>query len=154
MVNILYNRQFNEDKDIVWSIWKHIAVPIKTVSIVANRYEQKTNKEEVEIDIVIGNEKARVAAGTLATERADCIAFLGSKYEDVVGLPSAKIVENLVKDVQTGELNNGGTATSYCAYFGNYKKQYDVINDKMRWVSIAGDVAGLRADVNTDLASW
>jgi len=29
------------------------------------------NKEEIDIDIVIANEKARVASGTLATERAD-----------------------------------------------------------------------------------
>lgn len=29
------------------------------------------NKEEVDIDIVIANEQARVAAGTLASDRAD-----------------------------------------------------------------------------------
>ena len=112
------------------------------------------NKEEVDIDIIIANEQSRVAAGVIASERRDCIAFIGSKFEDVVGLPSAKIVENLIADVSTGELNNGSTANSYCAYFGNYKQQYDKFNDKMRWVSIAGDVAGLRADTNTKLNSW
>jgi len=112
------------------------------------------NKEELDIDIVIANEQARVAAGTLASDRADCIAFIGAKFEDVVGLPSAKIVENLIADAMTGELNNGGTANSYCATFGNYKQQYDKFNDKMRWVSVAGDVAGLRADTNTSLNTW
>jgi len=112
------------------------------------------NKEEIDIDIVIANEQARVQAGTLASERADCIAFIGAKFEDVVGLPSAKIVENLIADAMTGELNNGGTANSYCATFGNYKQQYDKFNDKMRWVSVAGDVAGLRADTNTSLNTW
>jgi hypothetical protein len=112
------------------------------------------NKEELDIDIVIANEQARVAAGTLASDRADCIAFIGAKFEDVVGLPSAKIVENLIADVMTGELNNSGTANSYCATFGNYKQQYDKFNDKMRWVSVAGDVAGLRADTNTSLNTW
>jgi len=29
------------------------------------------NKEELDVDIVIGNENARIAAGTLASERAD-----------------------------------------------------------------------------------
>jgi len=29
------------------------------------------NKEEVDIDIIIANESARVAAGTLASDRAD-----------------------------------------------------------------------------------
>jgi len=112
------------------------------------------NKEEVDIDIVIANEQARVAAGALASERGDCIAFIGAKFEDVVGLPSAKIVENLIADVLNGELNNASTANSYCATFGNYKYQYDKYNDKFRWVSIAGDVAGLRADTNTSLNSW
>ena len=112
------------------------------------------NKEEVDIDIIIANEQARVASGTLASDRADCIAFIGAKFEDVVGLPSAKIVENLIADAMTGELNNGGTANSFCATFGNYKQQYDKFNDKMRWVSVAGDVAGLRADTNTKLNTW
>lgn len=112
------------------------------------------NKEMIDIDIVIANEAARVAAGTLASDRADCIGFIGAKFEDVVGLASAKIVENLTKDVLTGDLNNGGTANSYNAFFGNYKYQYDKYNDKFRWVSVAGDVAGLRAETNTDLNTW
>lgn len=112
------------------------------------------NKEEVDIDIVIANEQARVQAGLLASERKDCIAFIGAKFEDVVGLSSSKIVENLIKDVMTGELNSAGTANSFCAFFGNYKYQYDKFNDKFRWISVAGDVAGLRADTNTSLNTW
>jgi len=54
-----------------------------------------------------------------------CIAFLGAKFEDVVGLKSTKIVENLIADTLTGDLNNGGVANSFCATFGNYKYQYD-----------------------------
>jgi len=92
---------------------------------------------------------------TFGTSTAtDCIAFIGAKFEDVVGLQSAVIVENLVKDVMNGDLNAAATATSFCAFFGNYKQQYDKFNDKMRWVSVAGDVAGLRADTNTKLNSW
>jgi len=83
-----------------------------------------------------------------------CIAFHGAKFEDVVGLPSAKIIENLIADVSTGEMNNGGTSNSYNAYFGNYIQVYDQFNDKMRWVSVAGSVAGLRAETNTDLNTW
>ena len=36
----------------------------------------------------------------------------------------------------------------------NYKQQYDKYNDKMRWISVAGDVAGLRAKTNTNQKSW
>ena len=109
------------------------------------------NKEEVDIDIVIANEEARTSAGALALERADCICFIGAKQEDTVGLSSSKIVEKLINDVQNGELNSGNTANSFSAYFGNYKYQYDQYNDKMRWVSLSGDSAGLRADTNGKL---
>ena len=54
-----------------------------------------------------------------------CIAFIGAKFDDVVGLSSSKIVENLIADSMTGELNSATTATSFCAVFGNYKQQYD-----------------------------
>jgi len=112
------------------------------------------NKEALDIDIVIANEQARVAAGELASNRADCICFIGARFEDVVGLPSAKIVENLINDVMNGELNSGNTANSFNAFFGNYKQQYDKFNDKTRWISVAGDVAGLRASTNTKLNTW
>jgi len=110
--------------------------------------------ENLDVDIVISNERARIAAGKLATERADCIAFHGPRMEDVVGLSSTKIVENLINDVQTGEMNNGATSNSYNAYFGNYLQIYDKFFDRTIWISPAGAVAGLRAQTNTNRASW
>jgi len=112
------------------------------------------NKETLDIDIVIANETYRKAAGSIASGRKDCIAFIGSRFEDTVGLKSALVVENLTKDVLTGELNAAETANDFCAFFGNYKYQYDQYNDKMRWVSVAGDIAGLRASTNTSLNTW
>ena len=112
------------------------------------------NKEEIDIDIVIANENNRVVAGKLASERADCIAFISSKFEDMVNLKSTIIVEKLIDEVNTGEMNTAETANSFSAYFGGYKYQYDKYNDKYRWVSIAGDVAGLRADTNSQLNTW
>jgi len=112
------------------------------------------NKEELDVDIVIGNEKARVAAASLATDRGDCISFLAASYDEVVGLKSTEIVQNLINTVLNGELAQGSVVTSFNAYFGNYKQQYDKYNDKMRWVSIAGDVAGLRAETNSNRDSW
>ena len=68
----------------------------------------------------------RLAGASIALDRADCICFHGALFSDTVGLSSAKIVENLVKDVMTGELNNGYSANSFNAYFGNYFMQYDL----------------------------
>jgi len=110
------------------------------------------NKEELDVDIIIANEQARVASGKLAYDRGDCIAFIGAKFEDIVNLKANKIVENLISDVNDGELST--LSNSFCATFGNYKYQYDKFNDKYRWISLAGDVAGLRADTNTNLQAW
>jgi len=110
------------------------------------------NKEELDVDIVIANEQARVAAGRLASERKDCIAFIGSKFEDVVGLKSAKIVENLIADVLTGELNAGEVANSFCATFGNYKYQYDLkksLNTEMYFENLFNCWDVLRASKTT-----
>jgi len=110
-----------------------------------------SNKEEFDVDLVIANERAQVAAISLARDRGDCIAFLGAKEEDVVCAKSAIAVNNLVEYVTMGELN---VESSYAAFFGNYKYQYDKWNDTYRWVNLAGDVAGLRADTNTRRDVW
>lgn len=110
-----------------------------------------SNKEEFEVDIIIANERAQNAAINLANDRADCIAFLGARESDVVCNKSATAVGNLVEYVTSGELN---VESSYATFFGNYKYQYDKWNDTYRWVNIAGDVAGLRADINTRRDVW
>lgn len=109
------------------------------------------NKEEVDIDIVIANELCNPQAVNLAADRADCIAFIGAKAIDSICNKSGTAVNNLIDYVSTGELN---FESSFSAFFGNYKYQYDKFNDVYRWVNIAGDVAGLRADTSTRREIW
>ena len=109
------------------------------------------NKEEVDIDIVIANELCNPQAVALAASRADCIAFLGSTASDSICNKSSVAVNNLIKYTTTGELNS---ESSFAAFFGNYKYQYDKYNDVYRWVNIAGDVAGLRASTSTSREIW
>jgi hypothetical protein len=109
------------------------------------------NKEEVDIDIVIANELCNPQAILLAKDRSDCIAFIGAKAGDAICNKSAIAVNNLIEYVTVGELN---VESSFAAFFGNYKYQYDKYNDVYRWVNIAGDVAGLRADTSTKREIW
>lgn len=109
--------------------------------------------EGLDIDYVIANENARTAAGELAVNRADCLAVIGSTYE-IVGQKSTKIVELMLDDVNNGEIASGTTRNSYCAYFGNYAQIWDSYNDKYRWISIAGMVAGRRAQTTYELEPW
>ena len=115
-------------------------------------YEVWENKEEIDIDIVIGNElDSGASAKELAEKRADCLTFIGSNYGDVVGKKNSDAVLNLINWRTKGTLNFNSMFTVACA---NYKYMYDRYNDKNRWVNIAGDVAGLRSAVNTSRASW
>ena len=109
--------------------------------------------EGLDIDYVIANELVRTAAGELAGSRGDCLAIIGANYE-IVGQKSTKIVELLLDDVNNGEIASGSTRNSYCAYFGNYAQIWDTYNDKYRWISVAGMVAGRRAKTTYDLQPW
>lgn len=95
-----------------------------------NAYELWSNKEEVDIDIIIANElDFGISAKALAETRKDCIAFVGANYSDVVGKKSSDAVTNLVNWRKTGELNWNSMFAVACA---NYVYIYDRFNDKNR----------------------
>lgn len=119
---------------------------------ITNAYDVFSNKEELDIDIVIGNERdGGAAAKELVDTRKDCIAFIGAEYGDTVGKKSATAVANLVDWRKTGNVNYNNM---FVVAVGNYKYQYDRYNDKYRWINIAGDIAGLRAQTSMNRASW
>ena len=114
---------------------------------IANAYDVWSNKEEVDIDIIIGNEIDNAnAAFNLAEARKDCIAFFGTDYS-VVGLKAALASKYVVT-------HRSDRNSMFSCYAGNYKYQYDRYNDKNRWINISGDVAGLRAGTSNNRASW
>lgn len=118
----------------------------------ANAYDVFANKEELDIDIVIGNElDGGVSAKNLVDARQDCIAFLGAEYGDTVGKKSADAVAALITWRNSGAVNYNNM---FVVASGNYKYQYDRYNDKYRWVNLAGDIAGLRAQTSMNRASW
>ena len=109
------------------------------------------NKEEIEVDILIANELCNKEVAELCAERGDVIGYGGCLYGDMVGLKPAVIITNLLTYVTTGNMN---IENKYFSLAANYKKQYDTINDKYRWVNIAGDVAGIRAQVTSSREPW
>lgn len=115
-------------------------------------YEVFSNKEELDIDVVIGNElDGGSSAKDLVTTRKDCIAFIGAPYELLVGKKSTVCVQNLVNWRKRGAVNYDNKYVVAC---GNYKYMYDRYNDCNRWINIAGDIAGLRCKTNSDYATW
>lgn len=121
-----------------------------------NAYDVFANKEEIDIDIVIGNELNEDILGIQAVQnlveaRKDCIGFIGAYYSDTVGKKAADATTNLIEARKTGNFN---VNSMFLVYAGNYKYQYDRYNDKFRWINIAGDIAGLRAQTSSNRASW
>ena len=117
-----------------------------------NAYDLWNNKEEVDVDIVIANElDGGVSAKNLCETRKDCIGFIGANYGDTVGKKSSDAVSALISWRMTGDVNYNNMFVVAC---GNYKYQYDRYNDKNRWVNLAGDIAGLRAQTSMNRASW
>lgn len=117
-----------------------------------NAYDLFSNKEELDIDIVIANElDGGLSAKNLADTRQDCIAFIGATYGDTVGKKAADAVSKLITWRKSGDINYNNM---FCVANGNYKYQYDRYNDKYRWINLAGDIAGLRAQTSMNRASW
>ena len=110
------------------------------------------NKEEIDIDNIIGNElDGGKTAINLVTVRKDCIAFIGAYYDDVVNKKSQKAVENLVQWRKTGDLN---VNSMFSVAIGNYAQIYNKYSDKNIWVNMAGMCAGLRSQTSKNYDSW
>lgn len=127
----------------------------QTKGDLAKAYNLFDNKEEIDVDIVIGNEiDDGISQINLANYRKDCIQFYGSPEEPVgktvIGSSQTNTVENIL-EWRKREFNHN---TMFACIQGNYKYQYDSYNDKNRWVNLQGDIQGLRAQTNTTNASW
>lgn len=118
-------------------------------------FEIFENKEVLDIDIVIANELDNaVSAKNLAESRKDCIVFMGIPYEYndkilAVGKRTAEATTNIVEYRNSINYN-----TMWISLVANYKYQYDRYNDTYRWINMAGDVAGLRAQSTENYATW
>lgn len=112
-------------------------------------YNTFSNKEELDVDIVIGNEVYQKAATDLAISRADCIAYIGAPRSCSVGLKSS--AANTATVQYRKDLN---IDSKYVTLSSNYKYQYCAEFGDNRWINLAGDVAGLKAQSNFNNYTW
>lgn len=135
-------------------------------------YDILKNKEMYDIDIVIGNEMDNQIAIDFVETRRDCIAFIGlptkfiniltiflpSGKEEVLYTPQGDIFilnkYNIQKEVTQDLMNKINeyigslTKSQYVHFTGNVKEQYDGFSQKMKYVNIAGDTGGLKAQAS------
>jgi len=115
-------------------------------------YDVWSNKEEVDVDAIIANElDDGASAVTLVDARNDCIAFIGAKREDTVGLKSSVILQNLINWRETGAANFNNM---FVVATGNYLYMYNKYLDSHKWINCAGTVAGLRCETSSSRDSW
>ena len=145
---------------------------------IADAYDVFSNKEEYDLDIIIGNDKYNNAAVNLAETRKDSIAFIGvptsfieylkllmgptnpqeTAYTSsgmVIGIRETKIPLKITDEVITklNEYVESIPNSQYVHFTMNVKEQLDGFTGNYKLVNIAGDTAGLKAQASLD-APW
>jgi hypothetical protein len=125
-------------------------------SLTANGYYVFDDAETVDVNLLIGGPETSVVADfadelvgpslkDIADRRKDCVVFLSVPNKDPNESDQTKLDRAL-------SYRNAIGSSSYVVIDSGYKYQYDIYNDKNRWVPMNGDIAGLcaRSDVNFD----
>lgn len=129
-----------------------------SVGAVMMGYDLFTNPEEFDINLIIdgGNTDKEIQQyinDNIILKRRDCFGIFCPPKADVVNVSggASQIVTNL--DNYINEDLARGTS-SYAAFYGNWKYQYDKFNDKYRWVPLSGDMAGIYALTDYTRDPW
>lgn len=116
------------------------------------------NSEEVDVSIMFvgaaGGDTTMTSVinyviTTVVEGRKDCMVFFSPKRNDVVDQTQETASERIITT-----RNLIMTNSSYAAMDSGWKLQYDVFNDKYRWIPLNADVAGLCAATDTAFDPW
>ena len=115
---------------------------------VVRAYDLMASAEDVDLSLVMcGNHSSTVIRhiiDNLADARKDCVAFFSPEKADVVGVTSSSTATDNIIDFRDTVNKN----SSYAVMDSGYKQQFDKHNDKMRFVPLNGDIAGLCAQTD------
>lgn len=127
-----------------------------TLLSLANAYNQFKSPEDVDVSIIIGGKAQGGAQGeglanyiidNILEVRKDCVGVFSPNRSAVVG--------NVLNPEEVAvTFRNLLPSTSYGILDSGYKYQYDVYNDKYRWVPLCGDTAGTLARTDNDRDPW
>ena len=85
----------------------------------------------------------------ICTWRKDCVCFISPKLDDVLNRKQGDAAQRVVKT-----RNSLNRSTSYGIMDSGWKLQYDVFNDKYRWIPLNADIAGLCAQTDMTNDPW
>lgn len=126
-------------------------------------FDKFTNKEELEIDILLDPDYTDDLKRTLdyisSQIRKDCFSILSMPASKMFNVnnekPYSDAYAKMRAYVQGGDpLGSLNVNSSYSAIYGQYFKIYDRYNEKDRWVPVAGYVGRTIATVDFNNAKW
>jgi hypothetical protein len=120
------------------------------------------NAEEVDVSLLfVGNAGGSTSSknvirhviDNIAEYRRDCMVFFSPNLVDVLNRDQTTATR-AVREFVTNPITGINRNTSFAVCDSGWKLQYDVINDKYRWVPLNADIAGLCAQTETDYDAW
>lgn len=117
-----------------------------------------SNAEEVDVSLVFlgdcsgATNYAAVtqhAIDNIAEARKDCLVFISPKLASVLNQTASAAITAI-----TADHTAIARTSSYAVMDSGWKLQYDVHNDKYRWIPLNADVAGLCARVDNTNDPW
>ena len=119
-----------------------------------NAYNLLSDPDTVDVSLLIAGDADSSLSGEIidiADARKDCVAFVSPEEADVVSeTVTATQVSNVV-EYHDNQLNKN---SSYAFLDSGWKYQYDRYSDKLRWVPLNGDMAGLCARTDNVNDPW
>lgn len=121
-------------------------------------YDLFENQEEVDVSLIFlghaGGEASHTAVvqhviDNIAEARRDAITFFSPNLSDVLNKTQSQATADAI-----ATRNEIARSTSYAVMDDGWKLQYDVYNDKYRWVPLNADIAGLCAQVDSTSDPW
>jgi phage tail sheath protein FI len=117
-------------------------------------YDLYSNSEEFPIRYIFDSkndsETTQKYIVSLCNIRLDCFGILSVPKNELLDIDISTAVTNALTYKNT-TLNEN---SSYYGIYGNAKYMYDRYNDKYRWISMSGDVAGAFVETASNNAVW
>ena len=139
------------------------AATVGTIDLSDVQFAQDLFKdpESFDVNLLIAHALDINGMSEIAESRKDAVAIVApydtNAFKALVGKTATEASANLIADFG---ITSDPTTTvfkrfgTYSSLYGNLKYQYDKFNDVNRWVSLAGDVAGLYAQTDNDRDPW
>lgn len=133
-----------------------------TASDLINGWNLFQNSEEVDVGLLFvghagGSQTSKViirhVIDNIVEYRRDCMVFFSPNLNDILNKDQVDATADVIKFV-TDPILGVNRDTSFAVADSGWKLQYDVFNDKYRWIPLNPDIAGLCAQTETDYDAW